>query len=73
MERLSDEEKKLIKAGAEEIADEVVCAFSKLYPHIRMSYIECGSLHEMISREVKGNYGYANIHAADLLKDELER
>ena len=53
--------------AADEIAGEVVDAFSLLYPHVRLNWHEWSDLKEMIQREVDGHYEGLEISARDLL------
>jgi hypothetical protein len=52
---------------ADEIADEVVCAFATTYPDIALPYAQWQTLREMIAREVQGHYGESEMAAADLI------
>lgn len=53
--------------GAREIANEVVGAFTRRHPDIRMNYSQWSDLIEMIEREVKGHGDCPGIGAKDLI------
>jgi hypothetical protein len=63
------EEKRYIQGIADEIADAAIDHFSTLHPNVRMNKAEWADLHEMIEREVRGNFerGCEDMSAADLL------
>jgi len=54
-------------AEAAEIGDEVIDAFSRLHPQIRLNFHEWRDLAEMIEREVRGHFGEEGISCRDLL------
>lgn len=56
-----------------EIADEVIDAFTTLYPKLSLPYQAWQTLREMIQREVEGHLTDQKIGAADLVKDEKYR
>lgn len=56
--------------SADEVAEEVVDAFSMLHPSILMNWHQWSDLREMIQREVRGAFGDHPMSARDLLKKD---
>ena len=56
---------------AQEIADEVVGAFSKLFPLIHLPYDAWETLHEMIESECLSHYSDGKVSATDIAGDKL--
>lgn len=53
--------------GAQEIAEEVVGAFTTMHPDVKMNYDQWSDLKEMIAREIMGHADHPGIGAKDLL------